>query len=172
MRRHYQVGHPLLDQQHRRLEDHLLALHSILLQRGPDLGEARARLAWLFTYLRAHMRAEEELMQAWQFPGLAAHQSAHQRFLETLDADGRRWDPVDRADVVELIDVLQQWLAVHCVLFDEALASHLGSPRSVNGASGSDDGEQLPADVIASTSARAAPTGPESSCHSTTGGQL
>lgn len=74
-----EIGHPVVDAQHRGIVERLNALHQAML-RG-ELEETPRLLEYLTTYVAEHFSTEERLMREADYPGLAEHRAQHERFV-------------------------------------------------------------------------------------------
>lgn len=74
-----EIGHPLVDEQHRGIVERLNALHRAML-RG-EIEETPRLLEYLASYATEHFATEERLMREADYPGLADHRAEHERFV-------------------------------------------------------------------------------------------
>lgn len=81
----FSVGHPLLDEQHRRLLALAQRASACLADSsGESAGEFHLILNDLMEYARQHFRSEEQLLREFGYAGLAAQLAEHQVYLDRL----------------------------------------------------------------------------------------
>lgn len=122
----YAVGHPLIDRQHQELfrrSDALLdAMHGG--RAGAELGPL---LEFLERYVVEHFASEEQLMDATRYPATAGHRGQHAEFVRRFQASSAtfRARGATAAVVLELRDMLREWLVAHICTADVQLAAFL-----------------------------------------------
>jgi hemerythrin-like metal-binding protein len=130
-----ELGHPLLDEQHKRL----FSLSEVVAQTLADSAEHRpaaAALLAVIEFARQHFAAEEGLMRASNYPGTDAHASLHTSLLAELDEYCRKVQRDRNANltVTGLVAFLWHWLIVHIDSTDRELVGWLQS-RELHGSS-------------------------------------
>jgi hemerythrin len=77
----------------------------------------------LDVYARTHFSFEEGVMEQFGCPASLQNKQAHERFVEILAGFQERYaqDGFDRADALELVAVLDRWLASHISRLDVQL---------------------------------------------------
>jgi len=121
----FELGYPLLDEQHKRL----FSLSEAVAQTLADSAERRsaAALQALIDFSREHFAAEEGLMRASNYPGADAHARLHTSLLTELDEYclkvQRDWNA--NLTVTGLVAFLWHWLIVHINSTDRELVGWL-----------------------------------------------
>jgi hemerythrin len=120
----YQIGHPVIDEQHRIIFDQINELHD-----GVQAGRGQALLGrtiqGLVSYASMHFAMEEQLMKAGQYPGIDGHLQAHADFVKhvlTLQSDMMRQG---ETTAMLLSEYLKAWLVDHILKEDQRLARFL-----------------------------------------------
>ena len=128
-----ELGHPLIDAQHKRLLELAEAMVDPLINSKAHQAGA-AEMQALIEYVREHFAMEEELMRAAGYPEAAIHSNHHaslQKELKTFCAriqHGRNTNPAG------LISFLWNWLVLHIDSADRNLVVWLRSHESKGGA--------------------------------------
>lgn len=118
----FATGLSHLDEQHKMLfqmvEDYRTALEEGSGERVYDL-----LLDSLDAYSRAHFGIEEACMVEYACPAANANAAAHSRFVVTLTGFRARFHThgFDRADALDLVNTLDQWLVDHICRLDARL---------------------------------------------------
>lgn len=118
------VGHPLIDSDHHKLIDLVNRLHDAMTHRrgAAVLGEV---LRELIDYTRVHFAHEERLMREHSYPKLHEHRRQHADLVgRVLDLE-RKFTAGVVLLSVEVMEFLKQWLTVHIMEHDKALAVFL-----------------------------------------------
>jgi hemerythrin len=121
-----ELGHPLIDAQHRALFDRARALaDAIRAGRGAD--EVKETLRFLTAYAGAHFEAEEALMRSAGFPGAEGHVEHHRRIERRLLEIATTWHahgatPGLLADVEAM---MSGWVTIHVSEKDRELTDFL-----------------------------------------------
>lgn len=116
-----EVGHPLIDAQHRDLMRHLDDIEKAM------LGSRPLRLAYSFSLFKAcaldHLATEEALMHKSGYPELAAHLEEHKAFRRMINALQEQFLRQDLSS--EILDELAYWFIKHVVHADRAYAPYV-----------------------------------------------
>jgi diguanylate cyclase (GGDEF)-like protein/hemerythrin-like metal-binding protein len=114
----YEVGVAMIDEQHRKLAEHINEL-VLSLHRGDPPPTMADKLASTIAYTQFHFASEEHLMVECMFAGAAAHREAHAHLLDDL----RNFPIVQDARSLSLTArFLREWLLRHIATMDRALA--------------------------------------------------
>jgi hemerythrin-like metal-binding protein len=123
----YQLGIPLIDEQHRRL---FALFNTLLLAMKSGKGKAVLveTLASLAAYTREHFADEERLLKQSAYPELAEHQRAHGVLLRKVDelVEGSR---KGEFMTIEVLNFVARWLAHHIGEIDRAYVPYVVPPR-------------------------------------------
>lgn len=120
----FDVGHPLLDQQHQKLLELTRAVVDSLRNSPVNRSEFHALLSDLVVLMNEHFDEEEALLAKNNAPDLAQHCKEHDRYREqlvylSLDAMNAVLTPT------EIIEFLDSWLVTHLQGTDKASAHYL-----------------------------------------------
>ena len=128
-----ELGHSLLDEQHKRLFSLGEAIAETLADSADHQPVVSALLA-LIDFVRHHFATEEGLMRASNYPGVDAHARLHTFLLAELDEYCRKVqrDRVANLTVTGLVAFLLNWLVVHIDSTDRELVDWLRS-RELHG---------------------------------------
>lgn len=125
------TGHATIDEQHQELFARADSLIDAMLQ-GKASAEVAGLVAFLRDYCRDHFATEELLMARSGYPLAAGHAQAHryfeQRFQELERALEER-GPNARV-VLDLKDLVRNWLVTHVGAVDAKLAAFLRGARA------------------------------------------
>jgi hemerythrin len=122
--RDYQLGHAVVDAEHRRLFDLINDFHySFLTSR--DLGEVRRLLNALVRYSETHFRNEEQLMAEAGYPDLERHKEIHAGLFETIFVLQEKLEAGAVKMESETVAFLRTWLTEHITEEDKAFGRFL-----------------------------------------------
>ena len=130
-----ELGHPLIDEQHKRL----FSLSEAVAQ---TLADAEARrpaeeaLRALIDFVRVHFATEDGLMREAGFPDASEHASAHGLLLAELDEYCRKVQEGENPGltVTGLVAYLWHWLIMHINAADRELVVWLRSRKTYRAA--------------------------------------
>jgi len=130
----FEVGHPVIDKDHRELVN---ILNLVMGDMNRDQTGATLTLAFsrLVSYTKKHFATEERLMAQHAYPGAAAHSAQHAeliRSVEASEADLRAGKPMVASKATLF---LQSWLLEHIMRTDKKLAEFLLSKSAAAGRS-------------------------------------
>jgi hemerythrin len=123
-----EIGHPVIDEQHRELCRRILGLREAMLERRTS-AEMGALVAYLHRYCLEHFAVEERVMAAYAYPRAEAHQALHAAFVRDLSAYESTFGargPSARV-VLEVKDFLQAYWTEHVEGPDQELGAHLAA---------------------------------------------
>ena len=116
-----EIGHPGIDEQHRRL--FLLAeAVAVPLVNAADFKPDPAKLKALIDFVVEHFAFEEGLMRSAGFPEAERHAKYHVALLLELKTYCARVDRGMKTDADSLIEFLWNWLLLHIDTADRELA--------------------------------------------------
>lgn len=107
----YEIGIPVIDNQHKRIVEYINTVHE-LQQQGNGDDQLRAVLHNLVDYTLSHFAFEEALMEEAGYSDLADHQLAHKAFARQIEQLRRRFNQGNEV-ASELAGMLQTWLLKH-----------------------------------------------------------
>jgi hemerythrin-like metal-binding protein len=120
----YEVGHPVIDAQHKELVAIINRLHEAMLAR-----RGRESLATVFqdlaSYTRMHFGTEEELMARFSYIEAAQHKKMHESLLGEIRKLEQGFKEGELSVTMATMTFLQSWLTTHIAQMDKKLASHL-----------------------------------------------
>ena len=127
------IDHGPIDADHMKLVELVNRLHDATSE-GRGMEVVEAILAELVDYTEAHLRREEQAMQAAGFPGLERHRQSHAKFVADLRHLQQRFEAGSMAVAAQLSAVLRDWLSLHIRRGDKELLHFLneraGKPGS------------------------------------------
>ena len=122
----YEVGHPILDAQHRHIVDLVNALQNAA--HGEGLGTVGAVLPYFVRFLENHFETEEAILRQVSYPGVEKHAAEHLALLTQVTQsrqktaqDGHETDPVRFAATI------WAWVHEHTATSDREYAPMLRS---------------------------------------------
>ena len=115
------IGHELIDAQHRSLVDIINRLHMDRLS-GAGREHIRAVLMDLYKYTLFHFGEEEGIMRAACYPAAVEHKAEHEAFIARLDTLASRLKTGDEQVAADTFNWLVGWLLDHITLMDRKLA--------------------------------------------------
>jgi hemerythrin len=120
----YELGIPMMDEQHKRLFFLLTQLRQSVTGR---LGREQVDtiLQSLIVQTAEHLHTEEVLMTQMGFPDLPAHKTAHEKLLSGLHGLDLRFKEGDASMALLVTTFLGGWLRTHIALEDRAYATFL-----------------------------------------------
>lgn len=124
--RDYQLGHPVIDAEHRHLFDLINDFHYFFLA-SRDTREVLRLLTALVRYSESHFRHEEELMFEAGYPRLAAHRDIHATLFETIFALQEKFEAGVVKAESETVAFLRTWLTDHIAEEDKAFGRFLAA---------------------------------------------
>lgn len=121
-----EIGHALIDAQHKSLVDLINRLHA---GRATGMEEEGLRLVLmdLYKYTLFHFGQEESLMRQAGYPELAGHKAEHDAFVARLDQLAARARAGDEHLGADTFNWLVGWLLDHISLRDRKLSACLGA---------------------------------------------
>jgi len=124
--RAFEIGIPLVDEQHHRLIDLINRLSDVLNGDAPDEAEIEHIVAGLIDYVGYHFSAEEELMDRFAVADAAIHKRQHQNFTKRVTAM-RQETATDPKAMTDLAIFLQNWLISHVLTTDKRLGQQVAA---------------------------------------------
>ena len=121
----YEVGVPVVDEQHR---DLLCSIRMAITQmsEGDNSQELSPLLDRIAQYTGVHFKFEEDLMEAYADPRLQAHRDEHASLLPQLCRfKARNLAGVSSHKLERVSAFLSVWLSTHINTQDRSLAAHL-----------------------------------------------
>ena len=113
----YELGIPMMDEQHKRLFFLLTQLRQAVITQQ-SRNQVSGILQNLIDQTREHLRTEEELMAAMFFPGLVEHQAAHEKLVTGLHGLEVRFREGDASMALLVTTYLGGWLRTHIAVED------------------------------------------------------
>jgi hemerythrin-like metal-binding protein len=106
------VGIERFDDDHRQLISTINQLHSAMREGQSDsvLNTTLERLTW---YVQSHFQAEEKLMRRYNYPGFGTHKAEHEQFTAQVHVIWVEYKAGRRAVSVQVMVLMQGWLAEH-----------------------------------------------------------
>lgn len=116
----YEIGIPVIDNQHKRIVEYINAVHDLQGQENVA-SELNEVLHNLVDYTLSHFAFEESLMEEAEYSDLTDHQLAHQAFARQIEHFRKRLNQGNEV-ASELAGVLQSWLLKHIMTEDQGYA--------------------------------------------------
>lgn len=123
----YELGIPMMDEQHKRLFFLLSQLKDSVTNRLPR-GQVDSILQSLITQTAEHLHTEEVLMAQAAFPDLPSHRLAHEKLMSGLHGLEVRFNEGDASMALLVTTYLGGWLRTHIALEDRGYATFISSP--------------------------------------------
>ncbi len=120
----FEVGHGMIDSQHRQLVDILNVVMDGLKKPTGDIATQTA-LKRLIDYTRTHFTAEDKLMVQHNYPDIVAHRKQHSDLIAKVDALLADVKSGKQLVGPKTVMFLQNWLVDHILKIDKRLASFL-----------------------------------------------
>jgi len=116
----YELGHPTVDEQHRRLFDLTKAFLEKASCGKADLSTVQKTLEELVGYARYHFTTEEEFMRdiGYSEASLRSHIAVHDHFVERINELAGRCRQGHPETIREMVRFLVSWLREHIVETD------------------------------------------------------
>lgn len=123
------IGHPDIDDDHRRL---LAIINDFenLAEKLPDDRVLHETLINLHDYALLHFGREEAIQIACRFPFTDAHRAEHRTLLQHVTDMARRYfidktEPVTRTTTAAMAEFLKHWLVDHIIRSDRRMREYL-----------------------------------------------
>lgn len=113
----YEIGHTVIDNQHRELVGLINRMYNAM-KAGSGDAEIEPILDALYDYAQSHFTSEEDVMRSTGFPGLASHQGEHLDLTRRLLALRTRWKNKHDLQTIQLLDFLRTWFVQHISVSD------------------------------------------------------
>jgi hemerythrin len=120
----YELGIPMMDEQHKRLFFLLTQLKDSVASRLPK-AQVDSILQHLIVQTAEHLHTEEVLLAQMGFPALAEHKVMHEKLLSGLRGLEVRFREGDASMALLVTTFLGGWLRTHIALEDRAYATFL-----------------------------------------------
>jgi hemerythrin len=121
----YAVNIQSFDLHHRNLIVHANAVFDAVAQ-GNDPQAVQDAFTQLIDVARLHFREEEEVLERHDAPGFEPHRQKHERLLEQLGEIRQRFTG-ETPDLVDLANVLREWVVGHVLADDRRVAAVLNA---------------------------------------------
>lgn len=122
----YELGIPLIDEQHKRIFFLLNQLQKAVTDRHAR-EEVEAILSGLMRQTSEHFHTEETFMKQMQFPGLEQHRVQHSKLLDGLFGLEARFKEGDTSMAMLVTTFLGSWLRHHIHEGDRIYADFLAN---------------------------------------------
>jgi len=139
----YEIGIPVIDNQHKRIVDYINAVHDLQAD-GESSERLREVLHHLVDYTLSHFAFEETLMEEAGYEDLIEHRLTHQAFARQIEQLRKRFNQGNEV-ASELAGVLQTWLLKHILNDDQDYADTVKSRMLGKRSQASGRGELLQA---------------------------
>lgn len=121
----YDVGDPLLNQQHKKLVSLLNEMIALAVDGSENAcSQMPYVLQRFYKFADEHLHKEEQILERCSYKGLAPHTASHQRYLDEVTNFSLR-DTDDIAVRRELLLFLLSWWGEHILIEDMAYKEHL-----------------------------------------------
>jgi hemerythrin len=132
------VGDDTIDSQHARLLNQISEIERILSSFNVDMGALRRANQFLITYVREHLKYEEEHMEKHGYPDLENHRKIHAKFIEFTQEFQREFkekytsNSFSSVEITELLKRIKQYLEMwvsHIKVVDHKYAEWIKSNK-------------------------------------------
>jgi hemerythrin len=125
------VGHPQVDDQHRKLFDAANRLFDAM-KAGQGREVVGPLISFLADYVDKHFKAEEALMASSGYQDTWRHQGEHQAFVETFQKLAAQYERegADPVLSIQLQRTVSDWLMDHILKSDRRLGLHLQQSKA------------------------------------------
>lgn len=120
----YSVRIAEIDTQHQHLISLMNRLHRAISD-GKGHAVIGDVLKELTAYAALHFSTEEGYFERYAYPGAAEHIQTHRRFMEQVDAYGRRLMKDRSVVALETLEFLMGWLSEHIIVDDKRFVAHV-----------------------------------------------
>ena len=118
----FAIGIDVIDRQHEKIFEHLLAVENALAKRDP-WHILRFHLAQLLNYMKLHFAVEEALLDIIKYPACADHEGEHARLVEEI---GKLEDRLRKTASNEaLVSFFEHWFVDHVFNSDRTYAVYI-----------------------------------------------
>lgn len=125
----YELGIPLIDEQHKRLFFLLNQLHQAVLGKA-GREDVESIFSMLMRQTVEHFHTEETFMAQMEFTGLEAHRVQHAKLMDGLNGLEARFRSGDASMAMLVTTFLGNWLRHHIQEGDRAYAEFLAARES------------------------------------------
>jgi hemerythrin-like metal-binding protein len=122
----YSVKVQSCDMQHKQLFEIINRLADAMRMGKGDV-VVTTTIGELLRYTRTHFSEEEKLLQRANYPALAAHQALHRHFVSEIESLDEGIRQGRRANSVQVLNMLRDWLIDHIQKTDKAYSAHLNA---------------------------------------------
>ena len=116
----FAIGIAAIDDQHKKIFEHLLAIENSVAKRDP-WHIVRFFLAQLTEYLKFHLAVEEAVLEIVGYPDRAGHGESHARLMGQIDALEKELQK--NATGVHLVGFFEDWFIRHVLSSDRDYAA-------------------------------------------------
>jgi len=118
----FAIGIETIDNQHKKIFEHLLAIENAVAKRDP-WHIVRFFVAQLAEYVKFHLAVEEALLEIVCFPERTEHCDAHARLMEKID---ELEDQLQKKAAAEsLVGFFELWFVRHVLSADREYATYV-----------------------------------------------
>jgi hemerythrin-like metal-binding protein len=118
----FSIGIEAIDNQHKRIFEHLLALENSVAKRDP-WHILHFFLTELTEYLKFHLAVEDALLEILRYPDRGEHSGSHSRLLEQI---AKLDDQLQRKATEEnLVGFFEDWFVRHVLASDRDYAAYV-----------------------------------------------
>lgn len=120
--RSFEIGIDTIDNQHKKIFEHLLAIENSIAKRDP-WHILHFFLTQLADYLKFHLAVEEALLEIIRYPDHAIHRDSHARLIEQI---ARLEDQLKgKATGDSLVGFFEDWFVRHVLAGDREYATYI-----------------------------------------------
>ncbi|MDP2136164.1 MAG: bacteriohemerythrin [Sulfuritalea sp.] len=116
------IGIEAIDNQHRKIFEHLLAIENSVAKRDP-WHIIRFLLSQLGEYMKFHLAVEESLLEITRYPGLQEHREAHAKIVELMAELEETLQRNPSGD--NLLGFFEHWFLKHVLSGDRDYAAYI-----------------------------------------------
>lgn len=124
----YEIGIPLIDEQHKELVSHMHALHEAVIN-GSAQEQIAQTLTFLIDYTTFHFFSEEKLMLDINYPDTDAHMNMHKALTAHVQTLREEYRTGKDMSAMEVCVFLSDWIKEHIVSDDVKIAVYYATSR-------------------------------------------
>ena len=126
----YEVGHPILDAQHRHIVDLINALHNAA--EGEGLATVDAILPHFIRFLDNHFATEEAILRQVAYPGVEQHAGEHRALMNRVTKAVAAAEGGHGTDLVVFAATIWSLVHQHTIISDQEYAALLRTFRATS----------------------------------------
>jgi len=127
----FDVGHEMVDSQHKKLVDLLSQLNESVLNKEERFISGII-INDLLDYTVYHFSAEEQLMESFAYPAIEGHKAIHKKLVQQALLMRQKYQNCEANIDTLLLEFLKEWLTTHILFTDRKMVAYITSKRNAN----------------------------------------